>query len=446
MVEKTSLNKKIKNMFKYTYLPIGVVALAILALIVYFFLPLKFVVEKNEGPTKIFFATNVSNAHQKVIDNFNNEYKDEIEVVPVDLSFGMFQTNDRKELLTRFLRSKSNRIDIFEVDVIWVKRFAKWCENLDGMVPQEKLNNILPHALETCYFNGELVAIPLYTDIGIMFCRRDILKQLDNYEEIKKELKESITWEKFISLSRKLPSPYYIFPADNYEGLVVSFIELILSQNKKFFEEKPIDLTRQESQRALKFLHDLINEYEVTPNDVTLFNEVTSYRYYLMEDGVFLRGWPMYEKDDKNLYQGGGKEKHLMKAAIPHFNDAAPTSVMGGWNIMVSEHTEKKEAISKFLNYVLEEEPQKLLYSEGGYLPILKKIYDDEKFLAQNPNLSYEEKLLKRGVSRPYSEDYTRISDIISHFLREALNDKIPVKKALEKATEYINSGKVLIK
>jgi len=82
-------------------------------------------------PAKIYFADNISIAHEALIKRFNETYRGEIEVVPINLPFSKFSTNERKELLARSLRSRSDLIDVFAVDLIWVPRFAKWCEPLD---------------------------------------------------------------------------------------------------------------------------------------------------------------------------------------------------------------------------------------------------------------------------------------------------------------------------
>ena len=92
----------------------------------------------KKSVTEIYFATNISNAHLKIIHEFNEINKGQIKVIPVDLPFKTFNTNERKELLTRSLRNKSDRMDIFEVDLIWVKRFAKWCMPLTDYFSQEE--------------------------------------------------------------------------------------------------------------------------------------------------------------------------------------------------------------------------------------------------------------------------------------------------------------------
>ncbi len=54
--------------------------------------------------------------------------------------------------------------------------------------------------------------------------------------------------------------------------------------------------------------------------------------------------------------------------------------------------------------------------------------------------------LAKDGVHRPLMEDYTRISDIISHYVNKAIKREVSVNKALTEATDLINSNKILLK
>ncbi len=64
-------------------------------------------------------------------------YKGKIKVEAINLPFIKFSTNERKELLTRSLRSKSDKLDVFTIDLIWSSRFAKWAEPLDKYITPE---------------------------------------------------------------------------------------------------------------------------------------------------------------------------------------------------------------------------------------------------------------------------------------------------------------------
>ena len=107
---------------------------------------------------KIYYVDNISNSHQKLVDNFNQNNKGEIEVVPIDIPFYKFSTNERKELLIRALRGKSERLDIFAADIIWVSRFAKWTENLDNYFSQEEKSRLTERALATGEVNNDGLA------------------------------------------------------------------------------------------------------------------------------------------------------------------------------------------------------------------------------------------------------------------------------------------------
>lgn len=126
----------------------------------------------------IYFVDHISSAHQKVIDLFNERNKSSIRVETINLSFDKFSTNERKELLARYLRSKNNRIDIFSVDQIWVPRFVRWGISLNSLIDSSEVNKIIPNALTTCYYDDSLYAVPLYIDISVMFYRDDLLRKL----------------------------------------------------------------------------------------------------------------------------------------------------------------------------------------------------------------------------------------------------------------------------
>jgi len=162
--------------------------------------------DKGKSVTKIYYADNISKAHQRVIDSFNKKYFGQIEVKAINLPFEKFSTNERKELLARYLRNKSDRIDLFAVDLIWVPRFAKWCIPLDRYFSKKQQEEFIKPALSSCYYDDSLMALPLYIDVALMFYRSDELKKLPNYTKIKEKLNSSITWEEFIELHKQTKS------------------------------------------------------------------------------------------------------------------------------------------------------------------------------------------------------------------------------------------------
>jgi multiple sugar transport system substrate-binding protein len=392
--------------------------------------------------TEIYFADRISAAHKILIDKYNKLNEGKIKVIPIDFPNFDFSTDERKELLARSLIGRGEGIDIFAVDLIWVQRFAKWSEPLDQYFSFEERSRILGSALESCYYDKKLVAMPLNMVQGIMYYREDLLKKHKNSVEIIKKIKRGITWEEFIRLSKTFNSrnPYFIFPGSNYEGFICFFMELLLSQDRDYFQKYNFNFNTPEAEKALQFLTDLVNKYKVSPKEVAMFTEVTSYEYFIKNDGLFIRGWPSYDKDFKETPFDPGKESQLKKAPLPYFKNSIPTSVFGGWNMMISKFSNKKEQAIDFVKFLLKDESQEIFYTESGYYPVINSFYSKPEYLKKYPEIGNFKDFMKSGVHRPANINYTKYSKIMSFYFNAAILRELSVKKALKECSETIRT------
>jgi len=445
------VNLQPKFLLRGTNLWFSLILVSAVMIFIFMILPTGVMNNKTTGIQRVYYADNISTAIRILINRFNRSQQGKIEIIPVDLPFTKFSTNERKELLARTLRSKSDRIDIFTVDIIWVPRFAKWCQPLDQYFPLEFRSEVIDHAMQSCSFDGQLVAIPLYTDIGLMYYRRDLIAKLLDAAEIEKRLKASVTWQDFISLHQRfeqlhLSNPFYIFPANNYEGLICSFYENLTSQDQSLFVSDSIRLNTPQAHQSLQLLVDLVNQYHMTPPIVTQFDEFQSYLYALDQDAIFIRSWPGLLLHYRSIVPDSNKLNLLERAALPHFGNGKPAFVYGGWNLMISKYSTKTAAAVQFIQFVLRQESQQLLFEIGDYLPVNRAVYEDSIFLAKHPELDYYRQLLRNGVHRPYLVDYTKTSDVLSYYIHLAIKKEISVSDALKQAEQLINSKQGLIK
>lgn len=363
----------------------------------------------KDAITKIYYADDISPAHQLVIDDFNEKYKGIIEVVPVDLPFIKFDTNLRKELLARSLRNRNSIIDVFAIDQVWNSRFSTWAEPLDNYLPGATLQSILPSIVTNCYCDSSLISIPLHTDVGVLYYRKDIIREMDPSGELERVLKESICWSDFIDLGLQYNKPhkFYTFQAYNYEGLLVNFIEILGPvKAKDIFNNHTQGIEPDLIQFGTDFLYKLIYTYKLSPPEVRTFNENRSYEYALNNDIPFFRGWPTYYQSLK----GSPIQEKVGIAAPPHIEGQPPASVLGGWNLMISKHSKVKSEAALFLNYMLSPEVQKTMLLEGGYLPVLGNLYKDPEILNKMEYLPYLKHLLDQGFYRPSDKRYTYLS------------------------------------
>ena len=416
-------------------------------LILFIFLSILFVPSSpqlNSGLSSkvIHFVSHITSAQKQIIDLFNTKNRGRIFVEPIDLPFEKFSTNERKELLARFLRSKSDRIDVFTVDQIWVPRFAKWSEPLGKYISDEERENLLKYAMETCYFNDTLVTAPLYIDVSVMYYRIDLLKSYCKDQSIINDLNRSVTWEELIKIhneSFRGYNPYFLYPADDYEGLMCMFGEMVKGLGSDIFIDNTLNLHTTEVKRSLQMMVDLVNKYNITPERVVNDRENDCIADFLQDNGIFLRSWPGLLTDHGDLIKDPKIRDQIVKAPTPHFSDGKPVSVFGGWNIMISKFTKNLSESVEFVRFLISEESQRILHEKGGYLPVYNTLYDEN-----DKELEFYYKLIKQGIHRPINENYTNVSDVLSYYFNQAIKGEISVDKALSLAEEKIKTSAIL--
>lgn len=432
---------------KTFYVILSGILITAFLLITYVF-PTGYGLETNNSPVKkIYYVDHISKAHQKVIEAFNKKYEGQIQVEAINLSFDKFSTNERKELLARYLRNKSDRIDVFAVDQIWMPRFAKWAIPLDAYYSKKEQQRLLQYALETCVYNDSLMAFPLYIDVAHLYYRDDVLRKLPNYYELKKKISSSITWEDLTDLSHKLSAnkkPIYVFQADNYEGLMCSFFEMLANSNRSFYRNDTLYLNETGFKKVLNQLVKMIYTDKVSPENVIEFKEDVSYDFFLKKDGLFLRGWPSL-KGREIAPEYAIVLKNLQRAPTPHFASERSASIFGGWNLMISKYSTNVSEAVKFINFFTSEESQRIMYNEGGYLPIVNSLYEEKKFFEIFPDLNFYKNLMKQGIHRPFFKKYTIVSDILAKAIHSALKKEVNVDTAVKTAYEKIRKAGIIV-
>jgi ABC-type glycerol-3-phosphate transport system substrate-binding protein len=170
------------------------------------------------------------------------------------------------------------------------------------------------------------------------------------------------------------------------------------------------------------------------------FTEVTSFEYYIRQNGLFIRGWTSYDKDFQNAHIDSLKESSLRKSQIPFLFEGKPSAVFGGWNLMVAKASKKKEAVIDFIKFLLSEESQEIFYKIGGHYPVVKSFYTDSLYLHRYPEIVQIKELMKCGVHRPVQENYTKYSKIMARYFHLSILGKLSVDEALSGVQNSIQS------
>ena len=217
--------------------------------------------------------------------------------------------------------------------------------------------------------------------------------------------------------------------------------ELIAGQDESFFQRRPLDFESPAARRALTMLVDFVRADRISPPVVTEFDEIHSYNYTLDNDAVSVRGWPNFIESFRLSYPDQAKVDQLERAPLPHFEGRRPVAVYGGWNLMISRYSTRKQEAMEFARFCQREDMQKAMFEVGGFIPTNVQVYADTAYLNQHPVLLYYKDLIQHGFHRPALVEYTKMSDIVSRAVHRAVKGEMKVDEALHAVSREIQEA-----
>jgi len=378
-------------------------------------------------------APNELDAWEELVKDFEKESG-----VSVELLRQPSDSAQQRQGLIVSLNGKLRNPDVFLMDVAWVGLFAhsEWLEPLRNIDPSPYFERVIE---DVDTFRGELIALPVYMDGGLLYFRRDLL---DAYEVGD----FPSTWEELVSVSSKVqakkrevePGFYgFVWQGAQYEGLVCNFLEFAGSQGGFLFRDAQVILDTAENRRALHLMHDLIWKHGISPpNTYTEMREEQARTYFQEGQALFERNWPYAWK----LHQADGSrvKGRVDIAPLPAPATGKSMSTLGGWHIGVSRFSDAKENSLKFVKYVASYEGQKKMILRLGWNPGRRDLYEDQDLLREMPFLKKLAVIFLNARSRPVIPYYTQVSDVSQRWINAVLADRVEPHKALQNAEEEI--------
>jgi multiple sugar transport system substrate-binding protein len=371
---------------------------------------------------------------------FNKENKGRIRVEPIHLDHHKLDTNKRKELIFRNLRSQRSKADIFAIDNIWMPRFAKWAEPLEKYLSEEEINELLPELLISCYYENNIYTLPMFYDLGVLFYRQDLIDKLPDAKIWTDRLSKGITWDQVYKLKDNYFSgrPVYVFQAKAYEGLICNYLEIGAGLGAPVFHADKFLLRKDNILKVNSFLTDLVQNKKIVPPEVVNFDEAGSFVFALENDIPLIRAWITNINNINFPVHFNEKVNNLKIAPLPRKEGKNLAMALGGWNLIISKYSRNKTEAASFLKFVISERAQSELFAAGRHLPVLKNIQFESS--AGNSNLTkpLSAEWIKYSIRRPSDHNYTRLSDIYSGLLNKALQGQVNADEVYKLARERI--------
>ncbi|WP_326599371.1 ABC transporter substrate-binding protein [Streptomyces sp. NBC_01803] len=336
---------------------------------------------------------------QRLITAFEKEHPD----ITVEFQAAPNNTDTVRATLTTEISGGSGSIDVYSGDVIWPAQFgeAHLAMPLDEHLPEDFWDRFPEDRAAVTEHDGEHVAAPLYTDIGFLYYRKDLLERHD--------LPVPETWEELAETAATLQEagdvPYgYVAQWANYEGLTVNWTELSAAAGGRSVsaDGERSEIDSKANRRALDFMRGMLAD-GVAPSAITSFQEPQSLQTFAEGDAAFHRNWAYAYADANNpeLSKVAGK---VGIAPLPAFGDGSEPgpSGVGGWNLMVNPHSEAIGAVLAFIEWMTGPEAQRML-AENSVIPAASSALEDPELQRDNPVLAHaaEVPLVSRPAATP---------------------------------------------
>ncbi len=401
----------------------------------------------NEKEIEINFAfapTEESNI-QPLIDQFNKIHQGEIQV---NWKKTAVLSDEYYQQLEEDFESEKNSYDLIGGDVVWTAPFAekKWIKDLSSnFYARYKPEHFVKAAMNSVTYDFKVWGIPWYTDAGILFYRKDLLKESGFSQPPQ-------TWAELMQMTRKVQNDHdikygYVFQGADYEGGVANACELIwnaggnvllanlgVSGNFDGIDIDPevIIVDSKESEAGLAMARMLVDS-GISPKEVADFREEESTKAFVEGDAIFMRGWPGIYNELKEAASVLQPEQVGLCAIPVLVPDSPSRSCLGGWNFMIANHTstEKEKAIWEFILFMTAPEQQKYRALEAGILPAIDMLYRDRELLKQVPTMALAKEVIQNTRVRPMSPNYMEFAPKISRIYHQVLTGQLPPEYAV---------------
>ena len=379
-----------------------------------------------------------SGSLDEVVSRFNKQYEGEINV---ELRIMPNDTGEHFNQLRTELQAGASRIDFMIGDLTWTAQLAAngWITDLSDKFTPQMREKFVGAPLESAIYQDKAWAVPFFTDVGLMYYRKDLVEEagFSNPPETWDELKQMAVETR----DKTGTANGFVFQGSEYEGHVVDALEYIWTHGgEALTEDQTVTVDNPEPISGLETERSMIED-NVAPVFVTTFKEPETHSTFLNGDAVFARNWPyMYGlASDPALSQI--ELDQIGIAPIPHAQGNESAGGLGGWNFYVKDGPQERiDAAWEFIQFAITPEIEKFRSLEGGFLPPLVDLYQDQEIRDNVPVTRFAQNALETARTRPVSPFYSDISLVMSaQFSRSLQGNAAPDQAARNLQTEMRN-------
>jgi trehalose/maltose transport system substrate-binding protein len=368
--------------------------------------------EDTMGPVSLRFVGGPHGVRaeldQRIIERFTAETGIDVEFVP-----GPESATERLSEYLNILSLGSNDYDVYQIDVIWPGILADHMVDLNQYLPEAATQHF-PAIVQNNTVGGRLVGMPWYTDAGLLYYRTDLLEKYgfsgppqtwDELEQMAQTIQEG---ERNAGNSEFWG---FVWQGLNYEGLTCDALEWQVSHGggKIIEDDGTISVNNPQAIAAFERAASWVDN--ISPAQVTQFQEEDSRLVWHAGNAAFMRNWPYaysFSAAADSPVQG-----QFAVTLLPD-GGGGNAATLGGWQLAVAKYSDHPQEAALLVEYLSSPEVQLERSIEGSYAPTIPDLYDNEDAVAANPYYtSLKDVFQGSAVARPSSisgEAYAEVS------------------------------------
>ena len=367
--------------------------------------------EQSGGATELYFTgpPDTTGTTDKLIKEFNDKNKGKYKVI---FQQGNADTGQRLDKLRTQFQAGGENIDVILGDVIWTAELAEsgWISDLSDRFPESKQQQFLPGSVEAITFNGKPYGMPWFTDTGLLYYRKDLLKKSGFNGPPK-------TWDELKQMTRKVRRDSdikfgFLFQGAKSEAGVCDGCEFIWGHGGNVLDPSDPTKVLVDSPQAIEGLEterSMITD-GIAPKAVTVYEETETEGGFLRGDAVFLRNWPyVYSLIGTSSYPKL-KTDQVGVSELPSADGKPGNGTVGDQPLYISTSSKYPDAAWKFIEFLSATEQQRFRAVEGSYLPTRSALYDDPEIQDSVPVVALAKQALQHTRPRPVSPYYSDMS------------------------------------
>jgi multiple sugar transport system substrate-binding protein len=365
--------------------------------------------------TKLRVFSGGQNQRPDLMRQLFDQYQAANPGVTVEIETGGATSELQRQYLSTVLNAKDSAIDVFMIDVVNPAQYysSGWIEPLNAHLgePAQVLAPYLPVYASANVVDGKIAALPAFADSMFMYYRRDLLA--------KHGIAEPRTWDELAAASKKIlaaegnPALQGLsIQGAPIEGAVCTFLLPYWSQGREFNDAAgKMTLDKAAAAKGLQTWLSLVDQgvmkkniAEVKTGDTV--NEFKAGQVVFAINWGF--AWDRFQGDKDSTVQG-----RVGVMPLPAMAGGSSATCIGGWQWAVSAFSKSKAEAAKLVRFMSSPEAAKFLAIKGSLMPVYPGTYTDAEVVQAVPWFKDAAAVVVAGKSRPKSERYGEVSDVI---------------------------------